>query len=171
VGFVVAHFVHEFIEQGDKALVFCCRVWDEDGLRDFGPVGVYWSFFPSSNVVFPMREHGTYIDLLAVEVKRGDEARFVLRMERLQHRLVPRCGGGAGGAFGAAVALLPVLQGARADADQRGELALAQAEFLADGASVGPVERLFAGGFLFAAQDGTAFLEAGDELLEEFVQF
>ena len=38
---------------------------------------MYWSFFPSCGVVLPVREHGTYIDLLAVEVKRGDEACFV----------------------------------------------------------------------------------------------
>jgi hypothetical protein len=93
-------------------------------------------------------------------------------MKRLQHGLRMAFGDaeeGACGAFGAAVALFPVLQGARADADQCGELALAQAEFLADGASVGPVERLLAGGFLFAVQDRAAFYEAGDKLLEEFV--
>ena len=75
---------------------------------------------------------------------------------------------GAGGAFGAAVALLPVLQRPRAEADERSELALAQAQGLPDGASVGPLKCGFAGNFLFAAQDGTAFLEAGGELLEEF---
>ncbi len=75
-----------------------------------------------------------------------------------------RCGGGR--ALWAAVALLPVLQGARADADEGGELALREAELFADDAGVGPVEFGFAGGFLFPAQDGTAFLEAGDELLE-----
>ena len=33
---------------------------------------------------------------------------------------------GAGGSFGMAVALLPILQRARADADERGELGLAE---------------------------------------------
>ena len=66
-------------------------------------------------------------------------------------------------------ALFPVLQRARADADERGELTLTQAEFFANDAGVGPVERDFAGGFLFSAQDGTAFFETGDELLKEFV--
>jgi len=60
------------------------------------------------------------------------------------------------------------LQGARADADERGKLALAQAEFLPDGAGVGPMDRGLAGCFRFAAQDRPAFFEAGDELLVEF---
>lgn len=71
-------------------------------------------------------------------------------MKRCQHGLWVAFGDaeeGAGGAFGAAVALLPVLQGARADTDERGELA--QAELLPDGASVGPVERGFCGSLSF----------------------
>jgi hypothetical protein len=93
-------------------------------------------------------------------------------MKRFQHRLRVAFGDaeeGAGGAFGAAVALLPVLQRPRADADERSELALAQAQGFPDGAGVGPVKRGFAGGFLFTTQDGTALFEAGGELLEEFV--
>ena len=94
------------------------------------------------------------------------------RVQGLQHRFRVAFGDaeeGAGGAFRAAMALLPVLQGARADADERGRLTLTEAEFFANNAGVGPVERGFAGGFLFSAQDGAAFFEAGDELLEEFV--
>ena len=45
---------------------------------------------------------------------------------------------GACGAFGMAVALFPVLQGARADADERGKLGLGQAELFANGTGVGP---------------------------------
>ena len=43
---------------------------------------------------------------------------------------------GAGGAFGAAVALLPVLKGAGADADEGDELVLAQTELIAHGLGV-----------------------------------
>ena len=39
VGFVVADFVHEFIEQGNEAPVFRLGVRDEDGVREFWPVG------------------------------------------------------------------------------------------------------------------------------------
>ena len=39
VGFVIAHLVHEIIEQCDKALVLRVRVRDEDGCREFGPMG------------------------------------------------------------------------------------------------------------------------------------
>ena len=49
-------------------------------------------------------------------------------MQRLEHRLGMGFGDtqeGPGGAFGAAVALFPVLEGAGADADERGELNLA----------------------------------------------
>ena len=64
-------------------------------------------------------------------------------MQRLQHGL--RVGfrdaqEGAGGAFGAAVALFPVLEGAGADADERGELDLAEAEFFAHGLGIGRLE-------------------------------
>jgi hypothetical protein len=76
---------------------------------------------------------------------------------------------GAGGAFGAAVALLPVLEGAGTDAHERGKLALAESEFLTDRLGIGPFKSRAACGFLFPAQDGTPFLEAGGELLEEFV--
>ena len=38
VGFVVADFVRQFIEQGDEALVLPLGVRNEDGLREFGPV-------------------------------------------------------------------------------------------------------------------------------------
>ena len=61
-------------------------------------------------------------------------------MKRLQHRLRVAFGDaeeGAGGAFGAAVALLPVLQRPRADADERGELALAEAQCLPDARASG----------------------------------
>ena len=55
-------------------------------------------------------------------------------MQRLQHRLGMKLGDaeeGAGGAFRAAVALFPVLERAGTDADEGGELGLAEAEFLA----------------------------------------
>ena len=74
-----------------------------------------------------------------------------------------------GGSFWMAMALLPVLQGAGTDANKRGELGLAEAEFLADCLGIGPLECGGARGLLFATQDGTAFLQAGGELLEEFV--
>jgi hypothetical protein len=38
VRFVVADFVHEFVEQGDEVLVFGFGVGNEDRLGDFGPV-------------------------------------------------------------------------------------------------------------------------------------
>jgi len=76
---------------------------------------------------------------------------------------------GPGGSFGMAVALLPILERAGADANQCGKLGLAETEFFTDGFGVGPLEGGGAGCFLFAAQDGTAFLETGGELLEEFV--
>lgn len=93
-------------------------------------------------------------------------------MKRLKHGL--RVGfrdaeQGAGGAFGAAVALFPVLEGAGADADESRKLDLAETEFFADGLRVRPLEAGAASGLLFATKDGTAFLEAGGELLEEFV--
>lgn len=46
--------------------------------------------------------------------------------------------------------------------------ALAEAGLFADGLGIGLLERGGARGFLFASQDGTAFLEGGGELLEEF---
>ena len=76
---------------------------------------------------------------------------------------------GAGGSFGMTVALLPVLQSARADADERGELGLAKTEFLADPPCIGRFESGRSSCFLFATQNRAAFLEAGSELLEEFV--
>jgi len=61
-------------------------------------------------------------------------------MQRLQHRL--RVGfrdaeEGAGGAFGASVALFPVLEGAGADAHEGGKLILAESEFLANRLCIG----------------------------------
>ena len=103
---------------------------------------------------------------------RGKSGLVFSRVKRLQHGLRVAFGDaeeGAGGAFGAAVALLPVLQRPWANADECGELALAQAQGLPDSASVGPLKRGLAGGFLSAVQYGTAFFEAGGELLEEFV--
>ncbi len=76
---------------------------------------------------------------------------------------------GAGGSFGMAVALFPILESPRADADERGELGLAKAEFFADTAGVRPFKSGRSCGFLFAVQDRAAFLETGGELLEEFV--
>jgi hypothetical protein len=76
---------------------------------------------------------------------------------------------GAGGAFGAAVALFPVLEGAGTDANQGGELNLAEAELFAHGFGIGPLECRAARGILFATKNGTALLEAGDQLLQEFV--
>jgi hypothetical protein len=76
---------------------------------------------------------------------------------------------GAGGSFGMTVALLPVLQSARADADEHGELSLAETEFLTDSPCIGRFESGRSRGFLFATQDRAAFLETGGELLEEFV--
>ena len=103
-------------------------------------------------------------------------------MQRFQHGLrMGFCDAeeGAGGAFRAAVALFPILEGARADADERGELGLTEIEFLADCLGIGrrmalpgQVRRLEGGGarrFLFTMQDGTTFFEAGAELLEKFV--
>lgn len=72
-------------------------------------------------------------------------------------------------AFGAAVALFPVLEGAGADADESRKLNLAESEFLTDGLRIGPMEGGAARGFLFSAKNGTAFLQAGGELLEKFV--
>ena len=74
-------------------------------------------------------------------------------MQRLQHRFRVAFGDaekGAGGAFGAAVALLPILQGAGADADERGEVTLAEGEFFPDGPGVGLVEFGLAGGLRFS---------------------
>ena len=76
---------------------------------------------------------------------------------------------GTGGAFGAAMALLPILEGAGTDADEGGELVLTEAELLAHGLGIRCLQGGAAGGFVFSAKDGTAFLEAGGELLEEFV--
>jgi hypothetical protein len=76
---------------------------------------------------------------------------------------------GVGGAFGAAVALFPVLEGAGADADECRKLNLAESEFLTDGFCIRPMDAGAARGLLFSAENGTAFLEAGGELLEEFV--
>jgi hypothetical protein len=76
---------------------------------------------------------------------------------------------GAGGVFRAAVALFPVLKGAGTDADEGGKLNLAESEFFTNGIGVRCLEGGAARAFLFSAQDGTAFLEAGGELLEEFV--
>ena len=76
---------------------------------------------------------------------------------------------GAGGAFGAAMALLPVLEGAGTDGDEGGELVLAEAELLAHGLGIRRLQGGAVGGFRFSAKDGTALLEAGGELLEEFV--
>jgi hypothetical protein len=74
----------------------------------------------------------------------------------------------AGGTFGMAVALFPILQSPRADADESGELGLTETEFFPNRAGIGPLERRGAGRFLFPAQDGATFLKAGGELLEEF---
>lgn len=93
-------------------------------------------------------------------------------MQRLKHGLWVRfrdAQEGTGGAFGAAVALFPVLEGAGADADERRKLNLAESEFLTDGFRIGPMEGGGARGFLFSAKNGTAFLQASGELLEEFV--
>jgi len=93
-------------------------------------------------------------------------------MQRLQHGLrvgfrdTQQC---AGGAFGAAVALFPVLEGAGADADERGKLNLAQVELFTHRFGIGPLLGGATCWFLFPAKNGTAFLEAGGELLEEFV--
>lgn len=76
---------------------------------------------------------------------------------------------GAGGAFGSAMALFPILEGSGADADESGELGLSESEFFANLFSIGPLQSGAASGFLFPAKDSTAFLEAGGELLEEFV--
>ena len=93
-------------------------------------------------------------------------------MQRLQHGLRMRfrhTQQRAGGTFGAAVALFPVLESTGADADKSCELNLAQAEFLTHRFGIGPLQGGAARRFLFPAKDGTAFLEAGGELLEEFV--
>jgi hypothetical protein len=74
----------------------------------------------------------------------------------------------AGGAFGMAVTLFPILESPRADADEGSELGLTETEFFTNRAGVGPLERRGTGRFLFAAQDGTTFLKAGGKLLEEF---
>ena len=93
-------------------------------------------------------------------------------MQCFQHRLRMLFGDtqqGTGGALGAAVALLPVLQGADADADESGELTLRQPQFLAHGLCVRPLMGALPGGFLFATQYGAALFDAGDELLEELI--
>ncbi len=61
-------------------------------------------------------------------------------MQRLQHRF--RVGfrdaeEGTGGAFGLAMALLPILQRAGADAHEHGELDLTKAELFTNGPGVG----------------------------------
>ncbi len=76
---------------------------------------------------------------------------------------------GAGGSFGAAVALFPVLEGAGTDADERGELRLGEAEFFAHGLGIGPLQGGGSGGLFLSAKNGTTLLEAGGELLEEFL--
>ena len=65
---------------------------------------------------------------------------------------------GAGGAFGAAMALLPVLEGAGTDGDEGGELVLAEAELLAHGLGIRRLQGGAVGGFRFSAKDGTALL-------------
>lgn len=90
-------------------------------------------------------------------------------MQWLQHRLRMGSGDsqkGAGGAFGAAVALYPVLEGARADAHERGKLILAEPGFLTNrlcirrrNAMPGQVRALKGGaarGLLFPTENGTA---------------
>ena len=104
-----------------------------------------------------------------VGVEGRINAEIVLGVKRFQHGLGVAFGDaeeGAGGAFGAAVALFPVLEGPRADADQDGKLALRQAELFAHNTGIWPMDFGGAGGFGFPAQDGTTFFEAGDELLE-----
>ena len=76
---------------------------------------------------------------------------------------------GAGGSFGMAVALLPILERARTDADERGELRLAETELFTNAAGIGRFEGGGSSGFLCTAQDRTTLLEAGGELLEECV--
>jgi hypothetical protein len=39
VGFLVADLVHKLIEHENEALIFHLSVWDEDGLREFRPMG------------------------------------------------------------------------------------------------------------------------------------
>lgn len=63
----------------------------------------------------------------------------------------------------------PVLQGAGADADESSRMSLAKSELLANGLGVRYLQGGAARGLLFPAEDGTAFLEAGGEFLEEFV--
>jgi hypothetical protein len=78
----------------------------------------------------------------SVSVKISTEVRASLRVKRLQHGPGMAFGNakeGTGGAFRVAVALLPVLQGAGADADVGCELALGAAEFFADHAGVWPM--------------------------------
>jgi hypothetical protein len=55
---------------------------------------------------------------------------------------------------------------AGADADERGELGLAETEFFAHSLGIRQMQSGAAGGFLFAAKNGAAFLDVGDELLE-----
>lgn len=93
-------------------------------------------------------------------------------MQRFQHSLrmlLSDAQQGAGGAFGTAVALFPILQGADADANHGRELTLRQPQFLAHGLCVRPLVGALAGGFLFAMEDRAAFFDAGDELLEELI--
>jgi hypothetical protein len=93
-------------------------------------------------------------------------------MQRLKHRFGVALGDAkesAGGSFGPAVALLPVLQSAGTDANKSRELTLRETQFFPDDTGVRPSECRLASGLFFAAKDGAAFLETGDELLEEFV--
>ena len=76
---------------------------------------------------------------------------------------------GAGSSFWVTVALLPVLQSAGADADERGKLGLSKTELFTDDLGIGPFEGGGARGLLFAPQNRAAFLEAGGKLLEEFI--
>jgi hypothetical protein len=79
-------------------------------------------------------------------------------VQRLKHRFwmgLSDAEQGAGGAFGASVSLFPVLESAGADADERGELVLAEPQLFAHGFGVRPFQGGAAGGFFLAAQDGT----------------
>ena len=92
-------------------------------------------------------------------------------MQWLRHRFGMGFSGareGAGGAFGATMALLTVLEREGTDTVECGELVLTEAQLLACSLGIRRLQGGAAGGLLFSAKDGTAFLEAGGELLEEF---
>lgn len=143
---------------------FCCR-----GMADANclwPTGMRFAFGlcrQSSSLVWRHVRDGSSesLDFSIQSAVQRLQYRFRVRLRDAQE--------GAGGSFGTAVSLFPVLEGAGADADEACELALGEAELFAHGFGVGPFQSGGAGRLFLSTKDGTALLQAGGELLEEFV--